>query len=59
MDEPIDLIVTYTEADLVKLEFFKGPERVLWVDLTREKASDWAAKIQKAAESYFKTDGKT
>lgn len=53
MNEQIDMIVTYTESDLVKLEFFQGAEQVLWVNLTREKARDWASKIQNAAATYF------
>lgn len=53
MDEPVDMIVTYTETDLVKLEFFQGAYRVLWIDLPRDKARDWASKIQNAAATYF------
>lgn len=53
MSEKIDMTVTYTESDLVRLEFFQGAERVLWVDLSRKQARDWASKIQNAAATYF------
>ena len=51
-DQPIDLTIIYTEGDLVKLEFWRGDERLLWVDLTRDKARDWAAKLSGAADTY-------
>jgi hypothetical protein len=55
-DDPtlINMKVTYTDGDLVKLEFFQDNKRVLWVDLTRAQAADWGAKITSAAETWFR-----
>lgn len=52
-NDAVDMVATYTDADLVKLEFFQGGRRVLWIDLTREKAADWAGKIATASGTYW------
>jgi hypothetical protein len=54
-DEPINLkiVVTDEKTDLVKLEFMQGGKLVFWIDLTRERAKDWASKLDYAADMYF------
>lgn len=48
MNDLIDLRIIEGEGDLVRLEFFRGEERLLWINLTRKQALDWGIKISAA-----------
>lgn len=50
---PIRMRITYTDGDLIQLEFFRDEKRLLWIDLTREQARDWATKVELASHMVY------
>jgi len=52
MEPAIDLTAIFTETDLVRLEFSRAGKLLLFVNMDRQKAMEWASAIAKAACSH-------
>lgn len=50
---PVAQLLTFTDRNTIKLEYFQGPERLLEISVSRNKIREWAMNMLQVADTHF------